>query len=345
MSVRTIAVVGGLVQDLVTITERLPDQGETIISTHFSTHPGGKGANSAVAAYRLTHANPNGNSTAVKTEAHEEIQVVMVGRVGDDEFGEPLIKTLKANGVKADNVRVEPNESTGIGVVIVEADQGYNRILYYPGANRVMQPSDFMTLESLAGGVKPDLLITQLELRRETVEQLIETAGREGVDVLLNPAPALALLPKIYRMVTHLVVNETEAVMLSGGDPKDIESQEGWATVADYFLDLGVKNVVVTLGEQGAYYSNKSVRGKVDAEKACTVIDTTGAGYVCLLPSDSTRAGIWIFRWMRADLSIIGIPLSARTRRSMSNRRAGTCGTSKRLWNMGAKHQHGSLSM
>ncbi|KAL9124753.1 MAG: hypothetical protein Q9217_005949 [Psora testacea] len=116
-----------------------------------------------------------------------------------------------------------------------------------------------MTLESLGGGVASDLAIAQLELRRDTIEQVIETAYREGVEVLLNPSPAHYLMPEIYPMIAHLT---------------------GWTNVAEYFLNLRVKNIVINLAEKGAYYSNESGSGYVKAEKNCTVIDTSGTGFV-----------------------------------------------------------------
>lgn len=156
--------------------------------------------------------------------------------------------------------------------------------MQYPGAAHALEPKDFMTLESLGGGIAPDLLISQLEIRRDAVEQAVETAHREGVEVLMNPSPALKLSPYLYSMISHLVMNETEAWMLSECTPEDIKTQSGWAQIADYFHDLGVKNVVITLGEKGAYYSNESGAGYVEAEKNCTVLDTSGAGSVILSP-------------------------------------------------------------
>ena len=287
--------------EYVTLSERVPDRGETIESTHFSTHHGGKGANSAVAAYRLSHANPNGSGRAVVME--DEIQVHMIGAVGADEFGPPLKAKVAESGVNTDGIRVVEGQPTGVGVALVETEsetetesrgesrksRGESRGLYRPGANHKLCPSDFMTLESLAGGVKPDLVIAQQELRRKTIEQVIETASREGIDVLLNPTPASYLKPKVYGKVKHLVLNETEAVSLSPRDlsPVGVDGQVDCAIIADYFLKLGVKNVVVTLGAQGAYYKNESGDGYVEAEKECTVLDTTGAGYVLTHASPS----------------------------------------------------------
>ncbi len=280
----TISVLGGVVQDLTTITARLPDNGETVVADAFTMQAGGKGANSAVATYRLTRPNPKNTSPDALQEAVDdnEIRVRMVGAVGADEFGPLLKENLIKCGVNVDGVRVMQGQATGVANILVEAGSGANRIMQYPGAAYALEPADFMTLESLGGGVAPDLIISQLEIRRDTIEQAIETAHREGVELLLNPSPARYLMPDIYLMISHLVMNETEAVMLSEIEQEDIEYQTGWTNVADYFLNLGVKNVVITLGEKGAFYSNESGSGYVEVEKNCTVLDTSGAGYVPL---------------------------------------------------------------
>lgn len=278
MPLHTIAVLGGVVQDLTTISDRLPDDGETVIATTFTMQAGGKGSNSAVATYRLTRPNPKNKPNAHKEDIDDDIRVRMVGAVGADKFGPPLIQNLTHCGVNADGVRIMDGHLTGVANILVEAASGANRIMQYPGAAYALEPADFMTLESLGGGVAPDLVIAQLEIRRDTIEQAIETANREGVEVLLNPSPAHCLMPDIYPMISHLVMNETEAVMLSEIEPDDIENQTGWTSVAEYFLNLGVKNVVVTLGKKGAYYANESGSGYVEAEKNCTVLDTSGAG-------------------------------------------------------------------
>lgn len=266
-------------QDLTTVTDRLPDDGETVIATSFTMQAGGKGSNSAVAIYRLTRPNPK-NSPIAPQEGVDDLRVRMVGAVGADEFGPLLRQNLTKCGVNVDGVRVLEGQSTAVANILVEAASGANRIMQYPGAGHALEPTEFMTLESLGGGVAPDLVIMQLEIHRDTIEQAIETAHREGVEVLLNPSPARYLMPEIYPMITHLVMNETEAVMLSECKPDDIANQTGWTSVAEYFLKLGVKNVVVTLGEKGAYYENESGSGHVEAEENCAILDTSGAGCV-----------------------------------------------------------------
>lgn len=278
MPIYTVAVLGGVVQDLTTIVNRLPDDGETVVASNFIMQPGGKGSNSAVACYRLTRPNPKNNGPALDS-ADDDIRVRMVGAVGSDDFGAPLKENLMNCGVNVDGVRTIEGQATAVANILVEAATGANRMMQFPGAAYALEPREYMTARSLGGGEPPDLLIAQLEIRRDTVEQAIETAYQEAIEVLLNPSPAVYLMPEIYPMVTHLVMNETEAVMLSEIEPDDIESQTGWTRVAEYFLQLGVKNVIVTLGEKGAYYATESTSGMVNAEKSCTVCDTSGAGY------------------------------------------------------------------
>ena len=288
MSSRVIAVIGSLNQDMIVETVRVPESGETITSSSFSTHPGGKGANQAVAAHRASHINPKKLRVSPKTSGSLnqrtdiDIRVYMTGAVGADEFGPSIINKLAENELDVSGIQTAEGCQTGTAIVIVESSTGANRILINPGANHSLAPDRFKTVESLAGGVKPDLVILQLEIRQETVEQVLETASMVvGVDVLLNPAPAVPLPSHVYKRITHLIVNETEAAMLTGRRVGDMTDATGWATVADEFLDKGVKNVMITLGDRGAYYSNKDGdRGHVEAEKGVNVVDTTGAGYV-----------------------------------------------------------------
>ncbi|KAG8527904.1 uncharacterized protein KY384_006820 [Bacidia gigantensis] len=272
-------VVGGLVRFLEVFTKRLPNPGETLLSKPFEEHLGGKGASAAVAAYRLSHKKPKGREAAVKADSHtDEIRVQFVGAVGADGYGPRLLKKLEENGVETHKVRTVKEASSGRAVVIVEDRFRENRVLYDPGANHMIHPGDLKTLEDLTGGSVPALLVTQLELRRDTIEQVIETANRAHVDVLLNPAPALSVLPNILPMITHLVMNRSEAQTLSANEPLDENDPNRWSPVAEYFLSQQVQNVVITLSRQGAYYANDSDKDFVEAEKDYMLVDTTGAG-------------------------------------------------------------------
>jgi ribokinase len=319
MAPLTITIIGSLMVDQITVTDRLPDIGESLEAASFSRHLGGKGANAAIAAYRTSHTKPSSpSSTTTPTTiftpitAHNDsfpaingdhrphfpltpdsssnpndIRVCMIGAVGDDEYGPQFLSRLHENGVDTSGVRTVPGQFTGVSVAIVESDSGDNRLLYTTGANASLLPSDFLTLSSLSSPTtpptKPSLLISQLEIRRETVEQILETCAREHIDTLLNAAPAKYLLSTLYRTITHLIVNEPEAAMLSGREMEEMSCMADWASVTDEFLQKGVRNVVVSLGAKGAYYSNAVGNGGyVEAERGVRVVDTTGAG--CVFP-------------------------------------------------------------
>ena len=212
---------------------------------------------------------------------------------------------MKENGVDVSQVRKVEGQPTGVGAVIVETMYKENRILFYPGANHDLEPEDFETLESLngSGGEKPDLLISQMELRYETVEQILRTASRYNITTLLNPAPAHALGQDVYKKITHLVVNETEAAMLADMDVDKMTAEIQYGKVTDIFVGRGVPHVVVTLGAKGAYYSiRKGDRGLVKAETNVVVKDTTGAGYV---NSQQTKSSLACSTFADTDACIV----------------------------------------
>ena len=284
MPSQIVSILGGVVQDFCTFTDRLPNDGETIVASAFSMAPGGKGSNTAVAVHRLTRSNPK-NQLPPTDEAQEQsterdfpVHVRMVGAVGADTFGPPLKHNLQDCGVNVDDVRITEGQKTAIANILVDTHTGANRIMQYPGVNHTFKAEDFESVESLGGGVKPDLIVCQLELSREAIEKAIETACREGIEVLLNPSPCDHFPVRFYRNITHLVMNETEAVHLSGINFDNPVGQNEWEGIADHFYGLGVKNFVITLGANGAYYRNEFTDGKVEAEKNCSVVDTSGAG-------------------------------------------------------------------
>lgn len=276
MPPRTITIIGSLNTDLVTHTPRVPTGGETLTATSFTTGPGGKGANQAVACARLSHPNP---ATSVPSDDDEAIAVKMIGSVGTDAFGPTLLASLEANRVDASGVRTVPGQSTGVAVILVETGSGENRILLNPGANHALQPRDFESRASL-GAPLPDLLVLQLEIPLATVLQVLRTAREAGVAVLVNPAPAVALPAEAYADIAHLVVNESEAAILTGREVGEVEV-EGfeWEGPVRELLGRGVRNVVVTLGARGAYWATAGgASGYVKAERVERVVDTTAAG-------------------------------------------------------------------
>lgn len=186
---------------------------------------------------------------------------------------------LEESGIDVSGITTFEGEKSGTCVVLVEAGTGESRNVGYQGANLKWKPREEDSVECLAGGEKPDLVICDLGTPRELVVQVLATASRNGVDTLLNAAPAHYLVSSTYKHITHLLLNRNEAAMLSGREVDELNNPEAWETAAEYFIRLGVKNVVITLGKKGTYYATqKGDKGVVEAIPNVKVVDTTGAG-------------------------------------------------------------------
>lgn len=265
MALPRIVVLGSLNIDLVSYVPHHPLPGETLTASHFSTSPGGKGANQAVACGKLSRSSSLANPSA---------DVAMIGAVGADTYGAQLRDSLRSFGVDTSAVKVLDDAKTGMALIVVDEPSGQNRIILSPEANHTLLPEHFKTIP----GPKPDLLIMQLEIPFDTVMQALKAAREDGIPVLLNPAPAKELPAEAYKDLAHLVVNETEAAILSGCKESDLDDIEGLKRVAGIFLERGVRNIIITLGGRGVYYATKDGKSAlVDALKA-NVVDTTAAG-------------------------------------------------------------------
>jgi ribokinase len=276
--------------DMVLEMDRIPDKDDSLDALSLDYFPGGKGANTAVAAYRASH---NGSRSGVHAEVStsstgnekSEIRVFMNGAVGNDAFGTQLKTKLEESGVDVSGIMTVEDEKSGTCVVLVEANSGESRNVGYQGANLKWKPRDEDSVECLAGGEKPDLVICDLGTPRELVTQVLAAASKNGVETLLNAAPAHILENSTYKHITHLLLNRNEAAMLSGREVDELTDLEAWGNAAEYFIQLGVKNVVITLGKRGAYYAtHKGEKGIVEAVPNIKVVDTTGAGYVIFPP-------------------------------------------------------------
>jgi ribokinase len=273
-----IAVLGSLNIDLVSYVPHHPLPGETLTATSFSLSPGGKGANQAVACAKLSRARGASSSQDAGATAH----VSMVGCVGDDSYGTVLRENLATHGVDVSGVEVRAGTKTGVAIIVVDAPTGQNRIILSPEANHVLLPTDFAdrtALETRLGGTLPDLLIMQLEIPINTVLAALRAAKDAGVPIMLNPAPAVPLPDEVFCGLAYLVVNETEAAILGGVEESVLDTEEGLSRVALRFIEMGVENVIITLGGRGVYFlaGNTKLSGLVAAEKA-KVVDTTAAG-------------------------------------------------------------------
>ncbi|KAM0544222.1 hypothetical protein ACHAPJ_011911 [Fusarium lateritium] len=304
MTPKTIAIIGGLDADLIMIASRIPDRGESVLASHYQEALGGKGANSAIATFRTCHVKFSQKQNSLDSEAtsssigvehltiqprtvateqerntysdEENIQVKMIGAVGDDRYGEKFIVELTKNGVDASGIVTVPNTRSSICFVMVEDLTRENRCLFTLGATATWKKKDFLKAEQLGGGIQPDLVVAQMEIDKHVVETMLATAGNAGIDFCLNAAPASPINRRLYRHVTHLLVNESEAAIMSGRD-RDEVNQDTWLTIAQEFLNRGVANVVITLGAKGAFYANAEGNGHCPAYDV-KVEDTTGAG-------------------------------------------------------------------
>jgi ribokinase len=245
-----ILVVGSLNADLVVRAPRFPQPGETISGEDLQVIPGGKGANQAVGAARLG------------------ANVSMLGRVGQDNFGDFLLDNLTNNKVNGSRV-VRDDSSTGTAIIVVDST-GQNSIVLSPGANGKVTPADVEGASFPAGG----LLLLQLEVPTPTVLRAAQRARDHGTRVILNPAPAQPLPDELIALAEFIVPNETELSLLSGMEVKDVSSAK---EAAHALMQRGAKSVIVTLGSKGALIVNGETSTQIDAFPV-EVVDTTAAG-------------------------------------------------------------------
>ncbi|MBC8130172.1 MAG: ribokinase [Rhizobiaceae bacterium] len=249
-----IAVIGSNMMDLVTYGARMAVPGETLGASDFAIGFGGKGANQAVAAARLG------------------AEVVMVAKVGSDDFGDRQIENFRANGIDVAHVERVEGASSGVASIFVDA-HGENAILIVKGANASLLPED---VDAAADVLKRcALILLQNEVPAETVYYAIDFGRAHGIEVLFNPAPADADLdPERIRNATFLVPNETELALLTG---LPVGTEEEVEAAARELIKKGVGTVVVTMGSRGALLVEAGETHRV-APFAVQAVDTTGAG-------------------------------------------------------------------
>ncbi len=245
-----IIVIGSINLDLIATVERLPAPGETVSGNGFSTAPGGKGANQALAAARAG------------------AKVRMVGAVGKDPFAAQALALLKEGGVDLSAV-AEMHASTGIALILV-GGAGENVIAVVPGANASVVPGDLAKARLSKG----DVVLLQQEIPLETVSAALEAARAAGAVTVLNTAPFRAEAAPFLAKADHIVANETEfnlyaeALALPAGDrPARMRA----------FAERTGRSVIVTLGGEGVLAAAPDDFMQVPALKIVP-IDTVGAG-------------------------------------------------------------------
>lgn len=253
-----VAVVGSVNMDLVAQAARLPAPGETLMGEGFAGTPGGKGGNQAVAAARLG------------------AEVSLIARVGLRQHGEELLQSLQREGVALDAVVRDPQAWPGVAVIMVAREGGENAIVVAPGSNAQLSPADVEAAQATLG--RAQVLVAQLEVPLPAVLRAFELARQAGVTTVLNAAPAQALPSALLALTDWLVVNETEAAQLSGvpaqGDALALAAQ-----AAPRLLASGVRQLLVTLGAQGAWLQGQSHPQGLHVVAPCVqAVDTVGAG-------------------------------------------------------------------
>jgi ribokinase len=254
----SIVVIGSLNMDFVLAVQRLPLPGETILGHGFRTIPGGKGANQAYAAAKL---------------ARDETVVRMIGRVGTDSFGKALKDNLAGVGVDVQAVLETDSEASGVACIHVD-DAGQNSITVAPGANGVLSAGDIDAQRWALDGARCVLL--QLEVPMQAVAEGLREARRVGAIGILDPAPARALSKDILELVDIATPNENEACVLAGVPPQRVSPADAPA-LGNKIRELGVRSVVVKLGDQGCVYRGADSTFAVPPF-AVRAVDSTAAG-------------------------------------------------------------------
>jgi ribokinase len=254
----SIVVIGSLNMDFVFAVDRMPQPGETILGRHFRAIPGGKGANQAYAAAKL---------------ARDGRVVRMLGRVGADSFGKALKANLAAVGVDVRAVLETESEATGVACIHVD-QLGQNSITVAAGANGALSCGD---IDSARWAFKAArCVLAQLEIPIQTVAEGLREGRRVGAMCILDPAPAQALPKETLELVDIATPNEAEACVLAGVPPIRLNAADA-AALGQKIRELGVRSVIVKLGDQGCVYcgSDGSLVAPAFAVKA---LDSTAAG-------------------------------------------------------------------
>jgi ribokinase len=252
----TISILGIYVADLVFFGKKIPVEGETILGSNFVIGPGGKGSNQAVAAAKA------GATT------------YFISKIGDDQFGQMATKIYDEANVNSSYLIVSKSHSTGAAAIMVNEQSGANAINVFPGAAGDITNIDIDKAENAIKNSK--IFLTQLEVPKETVIYAIKKAKEFGVKTILNPAPAAEIDKSIFPFIDYFTPNETEASFYVN---HPVETHDDARKAAATLLKKGIKNVIITLGDKGAYFANAhQTFSSPISNLSKPVVDTTGAG-------------------------------------------------------------------
>ena len=245
---------GSLIVDITGYADRLPVAGETALGKTLRFGPGGKGNNQMTAAHRAG------------------AEAIVIGRVGSDWLGELMLRHYREENMSARYLKVSATAETGSALIEVESSSGQNRIIVVKGACDELSADDVREAENDFASC--DIALTQLETSLASVLECKRLAAKYGKPFLLNPAPFQPVPSSLFEGVDYLTPNETEAEFFTG---VPVKSEVDAMKAAKKFLEAGVKQVVITLGKNGVFYTDGRKRLLIPAVSVKT-IDTTGAG-------------------------------------------------------------------
>ena len=249
-----ITVLGIFVADISFSGPKIPSIGETILGKKYNVGPGGKGCNQAIAIARL-----GGNTN-------------FISKIGKDAYGELALKTLEKNKISTQNIIQDGNQQTGVAGILVDQSTGKNAINVIVGAPSSLKISEIEKQINLIK--KSKIFLTQLEVPKDVTLHCLKTAKENGCITILNPAPASEISKEFFNNIDFFTPNETEAEFYTG---IKITSEKEAKQAADKLLNLGIKKIIITLGEKGLFYSDGKEETYLKAS-AVKAIDTTGAG-------------------------------------------------------------------
>ncbi|HDA3000044.1 ribokinase [Staphylococcus aureus] len=249
-----VVILGSTNVDQFLTVERYAQPGETLhVEEAQKAFGGGKGANQAIATARM------------------QADTTFITKIGTDGVADFILEDFKVAHIDTSYIIKTAEAKTGQAFITVNAE-GQNTIYVYGGANMTMTPEDVINAKNAI--INADFVVAQLEVPIPAIISAFEIAKAHGVTTVLNPAPAKALPNELLSLIDIIVPNETEAELLSG---IKVTNEQSMKDNANYFLSIGIKTVLITLGKQGTYFATKNQSQHIEAYKV-NAIDTTAAG-------------------------------------------------------------------
>lgn len=245
---------GSLIVDVTGFAPHLPVAGETTKGSTLRFGPGGKGSNQMTAAHR----------------AGSDVRIISCR--GDDVLGQILKKHYATEGMSEQYVKIDPDAETASALIEIDESDAQNRIIVILAANEQVGKENVYAAE--ADFADADAVLTQFETTTEAVFAAKELAHKYGKPFILNPAPYLPVDSTLFDGVDFVTPNETEAEQFTG---IKVDTIEDCRAAAQKFFEMGVKNVIITLGVRGAFYTNGDEEIIVPSIKV-KAVETTGAG-------------------------------------------------------------------